>query len=114
MMLSSLVTNHKAPKARFTPGLFLLLLIIFIWLGQYKPTYGLTGLGVTLVVTAILVEANRDRIWDMYRKSYKKQKGIMGVLSKPNKIYYTLNVFFLWPIVFVVGLVSLYVAYQLS
>lgn len=114
MMLSSLFVKHKIPQARFAPGLFVLLLAAFIFMGQSKPVYGLTGIGVTAVVTAILVEANRDRIWETYRRTYKKQKGLYGMMSKPNKVYYTLNVYFLWPVVFLIGVVSLFVAYQLS
>ena len=113
-MLSSLFVRHKVPQARFGSLMFLGLLIIFMWTGQTKPIYGLTGIGVTLIVTSILVEANRDRIWDMYKKAYKKQKGFAGMMSKPNKIYYNLNVYFLWPIVFMIGVVSLFVAYMLS
>lgn len=113
-MLSSLFVRHKVPQARFASLLFIILLTAFMWMGQYKPTYGLTGIGVTLIIASILIEANRDRIWETYRRSYKKQKGLAGMMSKPNKVYYNLNVYFLWPVVFLIGVVSLFVAYMLS
>jgi hypothetical protein len=113
-MLSSLFVRHKIPQARFGSLMFLGLLIVFMWMGQYKPTPALTGIGVTLIIASVLIEANRDRIWEMYRKSYKKQKGLAGMMSKPNKVYYNLNVYFLWPVVFLIGVVSLFVAYMLS
>jgi hypothetical protein len=108
------IRHHKTPQARFAPGLFLGLLSIFALLGQSKPVYGLVGIGTTLIVTSVLVELNRERIWETYKKSYRKQKGISAFWRKPNHIYYTLNIAFLWPFILFLGIVCLWAAYILA
>jgi hypothetical protein len=114
MLLSNLFVSHKVPQPRFAPGLFLALLALFVILGQSKPIVGLVGIGVTAVITGALVELNRQRIWEMYRKSYRKQKGAKGLFTQPNHIYYSINVWFLWPFVMFLGVLCLYAAYMLA
>ena len=114
MLISHLFMRHRTPAPRFAPGLFLGLLIAFTLLGQDKPVVGLTGIGATLVAAGALVELNRQRIWDEYRKSYRKAKGLAGLWSKPDPLYYTLNVVFLWPLIIVLGIVCLWAAYALG
>ena len=114
MLLSNLFVRHKVPPPRFAPGVFLALLAAFVILGNSKPVYGLIGIGVTTVIAGLLVELNRDRIWEMYLKTYKKQKGLKGLWTKPNLVYYNLNVYFLWPFVMFLGAMCLYAAYVLS
>jgi len=114
MLLSNLIIRHKTPHPKFAPGLFLILLIVFGVLGQYKPVFGLVGLGTTAIITAVLIELNRETIWETYRKSYKKQKGMLGAWSKPNRVYYTINVLFLWPFVLFLGIICLWSAYVLA
>lgn len=114
MLISNLFVKHKVPAPRFAPGLFLVLLAVFMLLGQNKPVYGLSGIGVTLVIAGILVEFNRDRIWESYKKTYRKQKGIAGMWTKPDPIYYNLNVYFLWPFIVLLGAICLWAAYMLS
>jgi hypothetical protein len=114
MMLSNLFRRHKTPAPRFAPGLFLGLIVIFAASTYYRPVVGLTGLGVTAIIIAVMVELNGARIWDTYRKSYKKRRGMAGVWSAPNKVYYDLNVRILWPFVGFLGLVCLWAAYSLA
>jgi 1,4-dihydroxy-2-naphthoate octaprenyltransferase len=114
MLISNLFVNHKNPQPRFAPGLFIFLLAIFVIMGQFKPVMALAAIGTTLVVGAILVELNRKRIWDDYRKSYRKLAGLSGWWTKPNPIYYTLNVMFLWPFILLLGVICLWAAYALS
>jgi len=114
MFISHLFTHHKTPKPRFAPGLFLGFLVAFVLLGQTKPVFGLVGLGTTLIVTGVLVELNRQRIWDDYVKAYRKRKGLKGILTKPNEIYYTINVLFLWPLIIFLGFICLWSAYLLA
>jgi hypothetical protein len=114
MILSHLFTRHKTPQPRFAPGLFVGLIIAFTILGQVKPVVGLVGLGTTLIVTGVLVELNRQRIWDDYRKSFRKQRKVASLWTKPNPVYYTINVMFLWPFIIFLGLVSLWVAYLVA
>ncbi len=114
MLISRLFTHPKTPAPRFAPGLFLGLLVSYTLLGQVKPVVGLVGIGTTLIVTGSLIILNRQRIWDNYRKSYRKTKGASSIWHKPNPIYYTINVVFLWPFVIFLGLVGLYAAYMLG
>ncbi len=114
MLISNLFVTHKVPQPRFAPGLFIGLLAIFALMGQSKPVVGLVGIGTTAVVAAVLVEVNRRRIWESYRKSYRKRAGLMGLWTKPNAVYYTLNVAFLWPFILFLGIVCLWAAYVLA
>ncbi len=115
MLISHLFTHRKkTPKPRFAPGIFLGFLLAFVLLGQTKPIVGLVGIGTTLVITGVLVVLNRQRIWDDYVKAYKKRRGVKGIWTKPNDVYYTINVLFLWPFIIFLGLVSLLAAYVLA
>ncbi len=114
MLVSHLLINHKEPGPRFAPGLFIALLAVFTLLGQSKPIIGLTGLGVTLITAGSLIILNRQRIWSEYKKSFRKAKGLKGLWTKPNPVYYTLNVVFLWPFIIFLGVVCLFAAYAIS
>ncbi|MDB5178469.1 MAG: hypothetical protein JWN01_412 [Patescibacteria group bacterium] len=114
MLISHFFVRHKTPEPRFAPGLFLGLLSAFVILGGAKPVVGLVGVGTTLIVTAVLVELNRQRIWDDYLKTYRKQKGLKSIWRKPNPIYYTINIVFLWPFILFLGFICLWAAYILA
>ena len=114
MLLSNLLVRHKTPGPRFAPGLFVGLLVTFVVLGQSKPLFGLVGLGVTLIVTGVLVELNRRRIWDNYRKSFRKSAGLKGLWTKPDPIYYSINVVIIWPLIVILGVICLWAAYILA
>lgn len=113
-MLSRLFFRHKKPQPQFAPGLFLALIIIFAALAQIKPSVGLTGLGATAILGAAIIELNRVRIWETYRKAYKKRKGITRMWHEPNKTYYTINVMILWPFVAFLGFVCIWTGYLLG
>src|SRR5438045_804319 len=93
----------KLPQPRFAQGLFAVLLIWFVVVSRVKPAVGLTGLGVVLIVMATLVEANRQLIWEGYKRAYKKQRGWRGRLSEPREIYNLINIYLLWPAIFALG-----------
>jgi hypothetical protein len=114
MLVSHLFMRHNTPAPRFAPGLFVALMAAFTILGQTKPIVGLTGLGVTLVAAGTLVELNRRMIWENYRKTFRKTRGLKGLWTKPAPIYYTINVVILWPLIIVLGILTLWAAYILS
>ncbi|MBW4062176.1 hypothetical protein HJC99_06400 [Candidatus Saccharibacteria bacterium] len=110
-MFHHLFRRNKTPQARFAPTLFLILITVFVIVMRARPVLGLAGLGTTLLVVAGLVIVNRDRIWDNYKKSYKKTKGWRGRFTELNKTYYYINVVLLWPFIAALGLVCLCAAY---
>jgi len=114
MILSNLFIRHHVPQPRFAPGLFLGLLATFMLLGQAKPLVGLAGIGTTAVIAAVLVELNRQRIWETYRKTYRKQAGLKGFWTAPSAVYYTINVVLLWPAILILGIICLWSAYLLA
>lgn len=114
MLISHLLVRHKHPQPQFAPGLFVGLLVAFSLLGQTKPIVGLVGLGTTLLVTGVLVELNRQRIWDNYLKVFRKQKGLKSLWTRPSEVYYTINVVFLWPFIIFLGILCLWAAYVLA
>jgi len=114
VLISNLFVRHKTPQPRFAPGLFLFLLALFLLLGDKRPVIGRVGIGTTAIVMAVLVELNRVRIWETYRKAYRKQKGMRGLWTEPADIYYTINVIILWPLILVLGVLCLYAAYIIS
>lgn len=114
MMLHHLLHRHKTPKPAFIPGMFLGLLGFFVLFLDTRPVLALSGIGVTLIIAGVLVEKNRVEIWDEYRAEYKKRHKFFGLWSEPKQIYYTLNVSFVWPLVILLGILSLYAAYVLS
>lgn len=114
MLISHLIVRHKTPGPRFAPALFMVLLVGFTLLGFMKPIFGLTGLGTTMILAGSLVIVNRQRIWDNYRKGYRKSKSLKGFWTQPNSVYYNLNIAFLWPFIVFLGLVCLWTSYMLS
>ena len=114
MLISHLLHRHTSPAPRFAPGLFIALIVAFTLLGQTKPLVGLAGLGTTLLVTGVLIELNRDRIWENYKASYKRRRGGKSVWNKPNTVYYTINVVFMWPFIIFLGIMCLWAAYLLT
>ena len=114
MMLSRLFLRRHLPEPQFGPSLFLGLVAIFALVVQIKPAVGLAGLGTTALVAAMLIELNRVRIWESYRTAYKKRKALHSPWNEPRRIYYTLNVAFLWPLVAMFGVLCLVAAYCLA
>ncbi|HSX01661.1 MAG TPA: hypothetical protein VLF67_05470 [Candidatus Saccharimonas sp.] len=113
-MLSRLFNRHPIPQAQFAPGLFLVLIIIFGLVAQIRPVFGLACLGTTSILAAALIELNRVRIWEMYRKAYKKHKAFHSPWHEPRDTYYRINVVILWPLVAALGALCLWAAYELS
>lgn len=68
----------------------------------------LTLLGTALVMVALFVEIEHQYIWKRYRRHYHPHKNpTIDKLLRPNKTVYILNVYVLWPLVLVMGLVIL-------
>jgi hypothetical protein len=105
--------RKQEPAPHFAQGLFVLLLVIFSSISHVRPILGLTGLGVVLIIGSTLVLANSKRIWQDYTKHYKKLKR-KTPWGAPLKIYYQINVYVLWPLLLILGIVALVGAYYAS
>jgi hypothetical protein len=69
----------------------------------------ITLTGTALVFIAILVEVEHKVIWEHHNKHHHPHKNqLLESLLKPNKYVYALNVYVLWPLVFMLGLVILF------
>jgi hypothetical protein len=113
-MLARLFFRHKIPPPRFAQGIFVGLIIAFGIITQVKAAVGLAGLGAVAIIGAALVEVNRVRIWETYRKQYKKTRKLNGIWHEPRLTYYRINTIILWPFVAVLGVVCLWIAYALG
>ncbi|TAK89561.1 hypothetical protein EPO04_00395 [Patescibacteria group bacterium] len=111
-----LFIHRRTPKARFVSWAFFCLLILFLAIATQRPQVGLAGAGAILILLALTVEANKERIWKDYKKGYKYKKGswLPKAWTEPTQTYYNLNVYVLWPAVFVVGFVAIATAYFIS
>lgn len=68
----------------------------------------LTLTGTALVLIALLVELEHRIIWKNYRRHYHPHPNkFVDALIKPNRWVYALNIYVLWPMVFVLGMVIL-------
>lgn len=68
----------------------------------------LTLVGTALVMVALFVEIEHQYIWKRYRRHYHPHKNqLADRLLRPNKLVYALNVYVVWPLVLVLGLVIL-------
>jgi len=114
-MLSKLFRHHRSTKPRYyAQGLFFGLFLLFAVVAQIKPVFGLVGLGTLAILAAGVVELHSQRIWDEYRKGYKKQRRFTGIWHEPKEIYFQLNVYVLWPLVALLGALCLWAGYRLA
>lgn len=107
-----------AMKRRKSPLIQLLVIMAFVGclvLLHYQDRLGLIGIGVLSIVIAVMVESRSSRIWKNYRRNYQPGKNkLVNVLSEPKPLYNMLNVYVLWPAVFLLGIYALYVAWHLG
>ncbi len=113
-MLSKLFRHHRTSKPRYIQVLFFGLFLLFAIVAQVKPVFGLVGLGTLAILAAGVVELHSRRIWDEYRKGYKKQRRFTGLWHEPKEIYFRLNIYVLWPLVALLGALCLWVGYRLA
>ncbi len=107
--------RKKSKPANFAGWAFIDLVALFSALTYFRPVVGLTGLGSVLILAAILVEANKDTIWQNYKKQYKKSRyPVVDFFNRPTDFYYKLNVYIIWPLALTLGLLAIYAAYMVG
>ena len=63
--------------------------------------------GAFCAIFALYVELRHKSIWERSTHSYRRSTSILvHTLIRPSKISYRVNVFFIWPIVFALGVWS--------
>jgi len=113
-MLAKLFRRHRSAQPHYAQGVFLGLLLFFVVAAQLKPVFGLIGVGLLAIFAAGVVELNSQRIWKDYRSAYKKQRRFTGLWHEPKQLYYQLNIYVLWPLVALLGVLCLLAGYSLA
>lgn len=97
--------HRHHPKARSAEWAYLLLLLLFVCILTVRPAVGLAGIGAISVIGSLQVLANKDLIWENYKKNWKKSKNsTRNKLTKPDIRYYNINVYLIWPAVLFAGI----------
>jgi hypothetical protein len=107
--------HHKAapPKPNYGTMLYAGLILIFAIMTQYIPVVGLVGLGSLLILAGIIVEMNATRIWADSQKWGKKYRKKLPWWNRPTSFFYAVNTYVLWPLIIVMGVFALVLAYEL-
>lgn len=109
------IHKHRKPQARLAGWAFVDSVLLFAAIAYFKPAVGLAGLGAVMILASVVVEANHYRIWEDYKKTYKKSKDpVREFWAAPRQSYYRANIYFVWPLVFILGLVAVYTSYSLG
>lgn len=106
---------HTNKPRQYGNWTFAILLSIFVVISFYKPAVGLAGSGALLILGAIIVEMYSKSIWADYKSSYRPSKDkLRQFWSEPKEIYYKANIYFVWPVVLLFGIMSVAIAYVLG
>jgi hypothetical protein len=112
-----MIFQKAKPQTRVAGWAFVSLLALFWAISlSGKPVVGLTGMGAVLVLGSLTVEANKRVIWEQYKKGYKTRgkSEVYKIWHQPDPTYYYLNVYLIWPLMFLLGLGSIYAAYLIG
>lgn len=73
--------------------------------------YLLVVLGVIIALFSIYMEINHKNIWNKSLDNYKDHKlSIINTLFRPSKLSYIINIYFIWPVFFILGLTCIYLS----
>ena len=98
---------------RATMWILMLMIVLFGAVVYVSPDVSLAGLGTTLVIMGVIIELNAKKIWSQYLGIAKKRK-YRSIWSRPHRFYYYANVYFLWPLVVLLGLIAIGLGYYYS
>jgi thiosulfate reductase cytochrome b subunit len=109
------MATSKKIAGNYVSWAFVCLVLLYGAIAVHKPAIGLAGLGGIMILGSLQALANKDEIWNSYKKSYKKPKSeLMKTLNEPKLIYYQLNVYVLMPLMLVLGLAAIWTAWLLA
>ena len=108
--------HHKSatPKPHYGAVLYAILILAFVIVTQYSTVVGFVGLGSLLVLAGIVVEMNSGRIWEESQKRHKKNRKHVPWWNRPTPFFYAVNTYVIWPLVIVLGVFALVLAYELA
>lgn len=73
------------------------------------------AIGINLMVVSAYIELRHKHIWGSCKPKQKLyQKNLIHYLTKPNMFSYLVNIYLIWPVVFVMGGLFLTIGVQLS
>lgn len=101
-------------KRRFPIFAILLLILLALLLHSIYGQSFIAAiiLGCVLIVVGIVGIIKAPGVWSNYFADYKKLPAVQKKhITKPNKRYYYINRYILFPLIIVVGIFSWYVAY---
>ena len=111
-MLLHLFRPKAADPTKYVLWVIVVLALMFAVLAETSPVVGLAGVGTLLILMGIIVELNSRRIWADYVKMTKKRG--LSFWTRPNKVYYNINVYILWPFTIFLGVTAVWTAYLLG
>lgn len=72
----------------------------------------LVVVGIVLALAALSIELRHKSIWRYSLERYQAPASrLLDRLRRPSLLSYRLNVYLIWPLVFIIGLTCIYVGY---
>ena len=93
----------------------LLLYVAAVVLLKFQLRLGLAAIGALSIIVAFWVEMKSPLVWKNYQRRFQPGKSkIANTLNEPREIYHLINVYLLWPGVFILGCLAIYTARHLK
>jgi len=72
------------------------------------------SIGIFLVLISIYVEIRHKHIWSCCKhKIDNPNKGFVNYITQPNKLSYMVNIYFIWPVLFILGVLCIKIGLNL-
>jgi len=72
------------------------------------------SIGLFLSLFAIYVEIRHKKIWNCCEhKIDKSKKGFINFVTQPSKLSYMVNIYFIWPVIFILGVLCIKIGLSL-
>lgn len=102
---------HKLDTVRFATWAYVDLFLLFGAIFFVRQSAGLAGLGAIMILGSLQILANHKAIWHDYVATYRKSSSaVLNKLQEPKPLYYRFNIYFLWPMVMILGIMAIFAA----